>query len=132
VDVKGVNSAGVAGINEALRSGVLTKTFRFVRIAEETRLVEEVLTRLGKGTTDVAYGQDEVARATQYGAVEKLLLGDSALRETSDENRTALEEVMRGVEAKGGQIVVVSTEHEAGAKLLGLGGVAALLRFPIG
>jgi len=132
VDVKGVNSAGVAGINEALRSGVLTKTFRFVRIAEETRLVEEVLTRLGKGTTDVAYGQDEVARATQYGAVEKLLLGDSTLRETSDENRTALEEMMRGVEAKGGQIVVVSTEHEAGAKLLGLGGVAALLRFPIG
>jgi len=132
VDVKSVNSAGVAGIHEALRSGVLTKTLRSVRIAEETKLVEEVLTRLGRGTTDVAYGQDEVARATEYGAVEKLLLADSTLREASDENRKALEEVMRRVEARSGQIVVVGTEHEAGAKLLGLGGVAALLRFPIG
>jgi len=132
VDVKSVNSAGLAGIHEALRSGVLTKTLRSVRIAEETKFVEEVLTRLGRGTTDVTYGQGEVARATEYGAVEKLLLADSTLRETSDENRAALEEMMRSVEAKGGQIVVVSTEHEAGAKLLGLGGVAALLRFPIG
>ena len=132
VDVKGVNSAGVAGIHEALRSGVLTKTLRFARITEETKLVEEALARLGRGTTDIAYGQDEVARATEYGAVEKLLLADSILRETSDENRTALEELMRKVEARGGQIVVVSTGHEAGAKLLGLGGIAALLRFPIG
>lgn len=130
-DVKGVNSAGVAGVHEALRSGVLTKTLRSIRVAEETKLVEEILARLGKGTTDIAYGQDEVTKATEYGAVEKLLLADSKLRETSDENRKALEEVMRKVETKGGQIVVVSTEHEAGAKLLGLGGIAALLRFPI-
>jgi stalled ribosome rescue protein Dom34 len=28
-------------------------------------------------------------------------------------------------------VTVVSTEHEAGSKLLALGGIAALLRFPI-
>jgi len=33
------------------------------------------------------------------------------------------------VERKGGGIIVISTEHEAGTKLLALGGVAALLRF---
>jgi protein pelota len=37
---------------------------------------------------------------------------------------------MREVEQKGGEVVVVSTEHEAGAKLVALGGIAALLRFP--
>jgi len=42
-----------------------------------------------------------------------------------------LEELMRSVEQRRGSVTVVSTEHEAGAKLLALGGIAALLRFPI-
>jgi len=132
VDVKSVNSSGVTGINEAVRSGVLTKTLKHARMAEETQLVEEALARLGKGTTDVAYGLDDVARATQYGAVEKLLLTDTMLRESTDEKRTELEKIMREVEEKAGKITVVSTEHEAGNKLQGLGGIAALLRFQIG
>ncbi len=132
VDVKGVNSAGLSGVQEALRSGVLTKTLKHVRIAEETRLIEELLARMGKETRNATYGFDEVAEAVQYGAVEKLLVADAALRETSDEKRTALENVMRQVEEKGGQVSIISAEHEAGAKLQGLGGVAALLRFPLG
>jgi len=131
-DVKSVNSSGVTGINEALRSGVLIKTLKNARMAEEIRLVEEVLARLGKGTSDVAYGLDEVTKATQYGAIKKLLLTDTMLRESTDEKRTELEKIMREVEEKAGQITVVSTEHEAGAKLRGLGGIAALLRFQIG
>lgn len=132
VDVKSVNSSGMVGINEAIRSGVLSKTLKNVRIAEETRQVEEVLTRLGIGKTDVAYGLDEVKKATQYGAVERLLILDTMLRESTDEKRTELENLMREVEEKAGQITVVSNEHEAGHKLEGLGGVAALLRFQIG
>jgi len=132
VDVKGVNSSGVAGIQEALRSGVIAKTLRNIRIAEETRLVEEVLARLGRSATDVTYGTSEVARAAEYGAVERLLIADTMLREASDQDRTTIESIMRSVEAKGGQVAVISTEHEAGAKIQGLGGIAALLRFQIG
>lgn len=132
VDVKGVNSAGVAGIQEALRSGVLAKTLKNIRIADETRLVEEVLARLGRNTTDVTYGKNEVARAIEYGAVERLLVADTMLREASDQERTTIESIMRNVETKSGQVTVISTEHEAGAKLQSLGGIAALLRFPIG
>ena len=132
VDVKSVNSAGMSGIQEALRSGVLAKALEHVRIAEETRLIEELLTRIGKAAQNVTYGFDEVAKAAQYGAVEKLLVADVALRETTDEKRTAIENVMRQVEEKGGKVVIISAEHEAGAKLQGLGGIAALLRFSIG
>ena len=132
IDVKGVNSAGVSGVHEALRSGILTKALRHVRIVEENRVVEEVLARLGKGGLDVTYGLAEVERASTFGAVEKLLLADITLRETSNEKRLVLEGLMRQVEEKGGEIMVISSEHEAGAKLLALGGVAALLRFPLG
>jgi len=132
VDVKSVNSSGVAGIQEALRSGVFTKALRSVRIAEETEVMEEVLARLGKGRGDVTYGFAEVEKASTYGAIERLLVADATLRESPEEKRRALEELMKEVEEKGGQITIVSTEHEAGTKLLSLGGVAALLRFPVG
>ena len=131
VDVKGVNSSGVAGINEAIRSGILTKTLKNARMAVETQHVEEVLTRLGTGKGNVVYGPDEVAKANQYGAIERLLIIDTLLRESPDEKRLELEKLMRQVEEKSGQITVVSTEHEAGSKLDGLGGIAALLRYPI-
>ncbi len=130
-DVKSVNSSGVTGINEALRSGVLAKTIKNMRMADETKLVEEVLLRLGKSTNDATYGLAEVDKATQYGAVDKLMITDTMLRDSSDEKRVELEKIMLDVEKKAGKITVVSTEHEAGNKLQGLGGVAAILRFPI-
>ncbi|MCW4020454.1 MAG: mRNA surveillance protein pelota [Candidatus Bathyarchaeota archaeon] len=131
IDVKSVNSAGKAGIFESLRSGILGKALRHVRVSEEAEAVEEVLKRLGKEQGDVTYGLAEVEKANSFGAVEKLLLTDIRLREASDEDRQNLERLMREVEKKRGRVVIISTEHEAGTKLQSLGGIAALLRFPI-
>ncbi|MGQ9530629.1 MAG: mRNA surveillance protein pelota [Candidatus Bathycorpusculaceae bacterium] len=131
VDVKSVNNGGAAGIYEALRSGVLLKAMKQQRIVKETEIVEEILKRIGKGELNVAYGFEEVKKAAELGAVEKLVLADTALRETSDEKRLLLESLMKIVEQKGGNITIISTEHEAGTKLLSLGGIAALLRFAL-
>jgi len=131
VDVKSVNNGGVAGIYEALRSGVLLKTMKQMRIVEEAEIIEEILKRLGKGEPNVTYGMEEVENAARLGAVEKLVLADTTLRETSDEGRLLVEDLMKRVERKGGNIIIVSTEHEAGAKLIALGGIAALLRFAL-
>ena len=114
VDVKGVNNGGVAGIYEAFRSGVLLKTMSQMRMVEEAEVVEEFLRRLGKGEANVTYGFDEVKKAAGMGAVEKLGLADSALRDSSDEHRLRLEELMKEVADKTGTVMVVSTEHEAG------------------
>ncbi|MEM1586604.1 MAG: mRNA surveillance protein pelota [Candidatus Bathyarchaeia archaeon] len=131
IDVKSVNSSGKAGIYEALRSGILAKAFKHARMVEETLAVEEVLRRLGMGRSDVSYGLSDAERAASLGAVEEFLVTDEFLRETGEEEMRILENVMREVEAKGGRIRIISVEHEAGAKLKSLGGVAALLRFPL-
>ncbi len=131
VDVKGVNSGGVVGIQEALRSGVLEKTLKNLRIAEEARAVEEVLKRLGRENRNVTYGLEQVNESARYGAVETLMVADSALRTATEEDRLSLEKLLREVENKRGNVIVISVEHEAGQKLLALGGIAALLRFPL-
>ncbi len=132
VGVKSVNSSGLAGIHEALRSGILETALKNIRISEETGIIEAMLSRLGKEKGDVTYGLEHVEKAGSFGAIETLLVADFTIRDASDKKRLELEKLMRGVEEKGGKIVVVSAEHEAGQKLLALGGVAALLRFPIG
>jgi protein pelota len=132
VDVKSVNNGGVAGIHEALRAGVLLKTVKQLRICEEAAVVEEVLKRLGKGESNVAYGFDDVEKAANYGGVEKLVVADTVLRGSEDEKRMRIESIMKAVEEKGkGTTMIVSTESEAGSKILALGGIAALLRFPV-
>ncbi|MCW4016177.1 MAG: mRNA surveillance protein pelota [Candidatus Bathyarchaeota archaeon] len=131
IGIKGVNSAGLSGIQESLRSGILANMLQHLRVTDEMNAMEEFLARLGKGKNTITYGLDDVKKATNYGAVEKLLVADSTLRETTDEKRIALENVMKNVEEARGDVMVLSTEHEAGTKLLSLGGIAALLRFPL-
>jgi len=131
VDVKSVNNGGVSGIFEALRSGVLLRAVHQMRIIEETQVMEEIMKRLGKGETTITYGIDDVESASQIGAIEKLVLADTMLREVEDEQRLRIEKIMREVENRAGSVTVVSTEHEAGSKLLALGGVGALLRFSL-
>ena len=87
--------------------------------------------RLGKGEATITYGLKGVENATKMGAIEKLVLADTMLREAGEEDRLHLENLMREVEQQRGTITMVSTEHEAGAKLLALSGIAALLRFPV-
>ena len=131
VDVKSVNNGGTSGIYEALRSGLLLKASHQLRIVDETETMEEVMKRLGKGEGTVTYGLEAVENAIMMGAVEKLVVADTTLRDAEESKRLKLEELMHQVEKRNASLTVVSTEHEAGAKLIALGGIAALLRFQI-
>jgi len=129
--VASASSGGVAGLYEALRSGVLANVAKRVRAIDETRVVEEVFSRLGAGRGNVSYGLEDVAQAAEYGAIEIMLVSDSKLSAVSHDERRQMEDLMRNVERKRGRVMVISTLHEAGEKLFSLGGVAALLRFQI-
>jgi len=89
------------------------------------------LKRLGKGDATVTYGLDQVEKAAKMSAVEKLIVADTLLRDAAENQRLHLEDLMREVEQRRGRVTVISTEHEAGSKLLALGGIAALLRFQL-
>jgi protein pelota len=129
--VRSVSTGGIAGIKEAMRSGVLDVVAQKLRVIEETQMVEKFLARLGAQYRDISYGLKDVIKAINYGSVELLLITDILLREIEDEDRQALEQAMRTVEKMRGHIMVIHAEHEAGTKLQSLGGVAAFLRYPV-
>ncbi len=124
VHVYHTGQAGMAGIHELMKRGMGAEILEGSRVAQETNMVEKVLEEIAKGGP-VAYGPSEVEAAVRSGAVETLLLIDPLLREKD------LDAMIRAVESSRGKVMVVSEHHEAGKKLEALGGMAALLRFPL-
>jgi len=120
----GTAHAGMHGIHEALKAGVGAKVFGESRVGYETRLVERLLEAIATDKP-CAYGPAEVGEAVDAGAVETLLVSDAVVRDPG------VEEMMRAAESARGTVVLISRHHEAGQKLEALGGIAALLRFPI-
>ncbi len=120
----GTAHPGMHGIQEALKAGVGAKVFGDSRVGYETRLVEKLLEAIATNRP-CAYGPAEVAEAVDAGAVETLLVSDAVVR------NPGIEDLMRSAESARGAVVLVSRHHEAGQKLEALGGIAALLRFPI-
>lgn len=116
-------AGGRSGIIEVLKKGLIEKMAAEGRIAQEIRLVEEVLGEIGKSSNTVAYGKKEVKEAALSGAAETLLVIDVLVRERD------IEEIMDTVENMGGKVMIISSEHDGGKQLLSLGGLAALLRY---
>ncbi|WP_292460430.1 mRNA surveillance protein pelota [Methanothermococcus sp.] len=120
------NHTGRLGLNEVLKSGIIDRIYGQDRLSKETQLVNKLLEEISKKGLAV-YGTDDVKNALNYSAIETLLITDEFLRK----NRKKIEDIVNSVEGIGGKTVIISTEHDAGKQLKGLGGIGAILRFPI-
>jgi protein pelota len=131
VVVENTNSIGVPGAKEILFRGVIAKAVTELKVETETQLVESLIEHIAKDDGLGAYGNDEVSKAVDYGAVEELLITDKKLREGDDKTRRWMDALIRNTEKTRGKFHVVSTEHPAGDQLQRLGGLGAILRFKI-
>ncbi len=114
--------SGMVGVNELLKTGMGADVLRESSVGVEMEAVEELMTAIAKDRPST-YGPGQVMAAALAGAVEKLLVLDSRLREQD------LDEMVRAVEAQKGEVIVVSEQHDGGKQLAALGGVGALLRY---
>ena len=115
---------GKGAVQEVIGQGVLERITEDIQLAREVCLLEQLLARMGSGGP-IAYGTCEVEKAVGFGAVEDLMVIDHLIR---DEKVTGILEEAESVRAR---ITVFSSEFEPGKQLEALGGIAALLRFPI-
>jgi protein pelota len=122
---------GRAAANEVLREGLADDILGEHTIVRQTRMFEEALSRVGTGGA-VAYGALEILDAAQQGAIETLIIIAELLR---DENQLCVDrtwsEISELVLSSGGEVEQSSKDHDAGAQLLGFGGVIALLRWKL-
>ncbi|MBR9682992.1 mRNA surveillance protein pelota [Candidatus Woesearchaeota archaeon] len=118
-------------IDEVLKKPELQNALKKSRVREEELLVEELLVEITKDGL-VAYGFKEVTVAVEAGAVIKLLVGDYLIQELrQDEDYEKLDNLMKQVDSSKGEVHIISSDHDGGKKLKGLGGIGALLRYKL-
>ncbi|MFW5965534.1 MAG: mRNA surveillance protein pelota [Halodesulfurarchaeum sp.] len=133
ISVVDTSAAGGRGVHEVLKRGAVADVRRETRLAEESAAIDELTERIA-GDGDAAYGIDAVETAVEYGAVEQFLILDERLRQEragDGDWDVDVNDLVQDVERKGGEITVFSHEFQPGQQLRNLGGIAALLRYPI-
>lgn len=115
---------GMCGINELMKAGMGADVLRESSVGCELEAVEQLMTEIARNG-NATYGNQQVLDAALAGAVEKLLILDSKVREQD------LDDVVRAVESQKGSVIVVSGQHDGGKQLAAIGGMGAILRYRI-
>ncbi len=94
-------------------------------VAKEKDAMQKFLKTMLNDPSKAIYGEKEVLKALEMNAIGLLLVSDFY-----DEDKILMME--EKAQVGGTEVKVISTETREGVQLKGLGGIAAILRFPIG
>lgn len=125
------NAQGKNAIDEVLKRDEVRTVLKQDRTLREMALIDELLKQISLDK-NYAYGFEDILKASAVGAVLKLLITDELVKKMREKNDfDRLDSLMRDVDKKNGEIHIISVENEAGKKLKGLSGIAAILRFKL-
>jgi len=125
------SSVGKNAIDEILKRPEVKEVLKQVRTSKEMNLVEELLKEIAKNR-NFSYGLKETENAANAGAIRILLVSDSFIKKIREKNKYfVLDNMMKIVDSTKGEIHIISSEHDGGKKLDGLGGVGGILRYKI-
>lgn len=125
------SSGTESAIKETLKSSKLAKFKNKVKILEETEKIENIMTQFATNADLIAIGMEEVATASEKGAIKELLIADLLIRGSSKENKLKIEEIITNVEQSGGEINIMSTKNLTGEQLVNLGSIIGILRYKL-
>lgn len=121
------SSGTVSGLHEIIRRGIPEEVRANQRISKETRMIEELLTHIGKNDGLATYGYKKVKKAVEYGAVDTLLVSSSKFY--SKETKKKVLELIKETREQGGIFQIISVKHPSGKQFDQMTGIGALLRY---
>ncbi len=122
VSIQDLSYTGDFGLRELVEKSkdVLAKE----AITEERDIMQKFFKLLATESQKVAYGESEVAKALELGAVDTILISESMQDEKVDEYEEK-------AEASGAVVMIISTDTSEGEQLRDIGKIAAILRYSI-
>ncbi|MFC1741934.1 mRNA surveillance protein pelota [Nanoarchaeota archaeon] len=116
-------------INETIRRPEVQTVLQKDRITSEIKAVETLLSEISKEGA-AAYGVEETETAASATAIKNLLITDGFIQKERQEERfNRINNIMKTTDRADAKITIISSEHDGGKKLDGLGGIAAILRY---
>lgn len=128
-------NAQLSTLSEVLSSPAVTSKLSDTKFARETQLIDRFFELVRKDDARAWYGPKECERAVEGGAVGKgggvLLISNSLFRSQEIKTRQRWVKLVDDVKEQGGEVRVLSSMHESGKRLEGVGGIAVILTYPI-
>ncbi|APA15594.1 hypothetical protein SS1G_09602 [Sclerotinia sclerotiorum 1980 UF-70] len=129
------SSGHLHSLNEILKSQEVLAKLSDTKYARETRFMDEFMTLLRRDDGRAWYGPAEVEKAVEKGAVGRgggvLLINNELFRSQEIQVRKRWVRLVDKVKEEGGEARILSSDHESGKRLAGLGGIAAILTYPL-
>jgi len=122
IAIKDLSYTGDFGLEELLEKS--EDVLAAEEVIEEKKLVGKFLELLAKNQKMTGYGEQDVIKKLEMGAVDKLLLSEAL-----DEKK--IEEFENLAKPVGTEIKIISTQTREGAQLRDLGKIAAILRYEV-
>ncbi|KAK5165749.1 Translation factor pelota [Saxophila tyrrhenica] len=128
-------SAHLHSLSEVLASPAVTSKLSDTKFARETQLMDRFFELMRNDDARAWYGPKECEAAVERAAVGKgggvLLISNALFRSQEIKTRQRWVKLVDEVKEQGGEVRVLSSMHESGKRLEGLGGIAAILTYPI-
>ncbi|KAK4146916.1 uncharacterized protein C8A04DRAFT_25109 [Dichotomopilus funicola] len=125
----------VHSLNEVLKSSKAKKILEDAKFSTESNLMDQFYDRLRKDDGRAWYGTQPVEKAVVEGAVGRgggvLFVNNGFFRSMDVAERKRYVGLVDKVKEDGGEVRLLSSDNESGKRLESLGGIAAILTYPI-
>ncbi|POR38597.1 Stalled ribosome rescue protein, pelota family [Tolypocladium paradoxum] len=129
------NSGHIHSLNEVLKSPEVLAKMRNMNYAKEAQAMDNFFDLLKLDDGRAWYGSKAVERAIADGAVGPgggvLLINNSLFRSQDLETRKKYVALVDKVNIDGGDVRILSSDHESGQRLKMMGDIAAVLNYPM-
>lgn len=131
------SSAQLGSLNSVLSSPEVRTQLQNTQYARETAAMDKLFTLMRNEDGRACYGPKHVEHAVDQGAVGRgggvLLISNELFRSQEVASRRRWVSLVDRVrDLDGGEVRILSGDHESGKRLQSLGSIAAILTYPIG
>lgn len=125
------SSEGKTAIREALKSISYKSALNKLAIAADGNEMDQFQGMFHTDPDRVWYGEKHVDYALEMSAVSVLFLSSNFVRGFDHAKRSRYAEATQAVQQNGGKVFMYSHLQDSGRQIDALGGIAAILRFPL-
>ncbi len=126
-----VSMGGSIGVNELIRRDIFKKAMKEASIVQAENILDEFKKLLSKNPDMIAYGIDDVEYSVKMNAVAKLVVSEELIRVFDEKLRRRIEQILDEAYKRRADIVIVPSSSDVNLEIMGLGGIIAVLRYPL-
>jgi protein pelota len=126
--VEGIEASGEDGIFVFLRSQAMKDLMSDSKIAMVANILDKIMQQISKGEKKYAIGIKEIRYAQLLNAIEALVYSDKVFNDIEEEDFIKL---LNEIESNNAKVFATDSTTDIGLRVSSLGGVIALLRYPI-